>query len=453
MPPLNKHEQWRACADFLKFEEQERARLEWMIYYEKEAKWNASKTCKHFGIPKKTFYKWLNRFNRSRKDIESLKNISRRPHMLRSMVINRTQENRIVNLRNRYMHYGKNKLKVLYRKKYGEDISCWKIERVIRKHKLYPDRKRQYQIAVRFDRARVKSKRSFTKLEKNKNLWFLFQLDIMEIYWKNTKRYIITAVDHYSKLGYARMYKTKSAGVEYDFLHRLNHLIQQPFENLQIDSYEAFSHHFDLTFYKSKTNIYFSWVNTPKHSTDIERFIKTLEYEWLFDGNLDVDCKMFNKNLKSWLIEYNFKRPHQNLNYLTPVEFINRESKKSNFKKKRMPPGHLVTKVSDFIARLEIYEIETLSVDRISKDLNIDRKKIWRYFKKEKKLTLQKYLFRIKINHAANLLKHNPDLTVKQVAEKIGYNSYSYFIHIFKEHFGITPGKYRELEKEKLHFV
>ena len=34
----------------------------------------------------------------------------------------------------------KNKLKVLYKQDYKEDISCWKIERVIRKHKLYPNK-------------------------------------------------------------------------------------------------------------------------------------------------------------------------------------------------------------------------------------------------------------------------------------------------------------------------
>ncbi|MCK5056220.1 MAG: helix-turn-helix domain-containing protein [Candidatus Aminicenantes bacterium] len=448
MPPLNKHEQWRDCADSLKLEAQERFRVEWMIYYEKEAEWNAGKTCEHFGISKKTFYKWLNRFIGSSKDIESLKNISRKPHVLRSLSINETQEDKILNLRNKYMHYGKNKLKILYKKKYGEEISCWKIERVIRKHKLYPDKKRQSQIAGKFDRARVNSKRSFTKLEKNKNLWFLFRMDILAIYWGNTKRYILTAVDHYSKLGYARMYKTKSQVVEYDFLHRLNHLIQQPLENIATGSEKDFTQHFDIAFNKLKTNIFFSWVNTPKHGTGIERFIKTLEYEWLFDGNLDVDCSRFNKNLTSWLIEYNFKRPHQNLNYLTPIEYIKRESKKARLKK-RISPADLVERITDYIKKLEIAEIETLSVDRISMDLNVDRKKIWRYFKKEDTITLKEHIFRIKIIHATHLLRYNPELTVKQVAEKIGYNSYSYFIQIFKEHLGFTPGKYRESEKKK----
>jgi len=36
-------------------------RLRWMDYYHKCE--NVSQTCRHFDIPRKTFYKWLNRYN------------------------------------------------------------------------------------------------------------------------------------------------------------------------------------------------------------------------------------------------------------------------------------------------------------------------------------------------------------------------------------------------------
>ncbi len=53
--------------------------------------------------------------------------------------------------------------------------------------------------------------------------------------------------------------------------------------------------------------------------------MKLSEYEWLYDGNLDLDCNTFNQNLTEWLIEYNFNRPHQSLDYLTPMEYIEGE--------------------------------------------------------------------------------------------------------------------------------
>ncbi len=446
MPLQDKYEPWIERADSLKLDFQERIRVDWMIYYEQVAERNVYKTCKHFGIAKKTFYKWFKRFSSGAQDVVTLKNLSRKPHTMRTWEISVDQENRIRDLRQKYIHYGKKKLKILYWKKYGEHISCWKIERVIRKHRLYPDKEIQEQSIKKLNLVRMKQKRSLAKLEKNKQLWFLFRIDTIVLCWNNHTRYIITAVDNLSKLGYARMYRTKNPGNLNDFLFKLNHFIQQPLENIQPDDSRDLIYNFITTAKKRNTGKYFSWVNTPRNDIEIERFIETLEYEWLYDGNLDYQCDIFNKRLAEWLFEYNFNRPHQALNYLSPVEYIQKKIHEMRLKKK-INPFYIVKKITAYISNLEIDEIETLSVDKISMDLNINRRKSWQYFKKEKNITLKEYIFRIKICHAIALLQNEPELTVKEVAEKIGYYSYSYFISIFKQYFGITPGKYKELKR------
>ena len=43
------------------------------------------------------------------------------------------------------------------------------------------------------------------------------------------------------------------------------------------------------------------------------------------NSNLTIDPKELNPRLTEWLIEYNFNRPHQSLDYLTPVEYITKE--------------------------------------------------------------------------------------------------------------------------------
>ena len=80
---------------------------------------------------------------------------------------------------------------------------------------------------------------------------------------------------------------------------------------------------------------YFSRVRTPKDNPEIERFNKTLKYEWLYDCNLTTDCDEFNRSVTDWLIEYNFNRPHQTLDYLTPVGYI--ENCNENLKQKVLP--------------------------------------------------------------------------------------------------------------------
>ncbi len=44
-------------------------------------------------------------------------------------------------------------------------------------------------------------------------------------------------------------------------------------------------------------------------------------HEFIALGNFHSDAKIFNQKLTEWLIEYNFKRPHEALGYKTPFEY------------------------------------------------------------------------------------------------------------------------------------
>lgn len=321
----NRYECWRGVAALLGFTTQERLRVEWMVFYYTVAKESATVTAQHFSISRKTFYKWLKRFRASKYDVRNLGDRSKAPHRKRHWEVSLIQEERIRRLRKRCPYYGKKKLKVLYEKEYSEEISTWKIERVIRRYKLYPDQSKAEKTAKKRARARQKPKKRITQLVKEGRPCFLFQLDTIVIYWNGVKRYILTAVDHATKLGYARMYKNKSSRVAADFLYRLRYLINQPIENLQTDNGSEFALEFERATIKLGIQRYFSRVRTPKDNPEIERFNQTLEYEWLYDSNLSLDPEEFNPRLTEWLVEYNFSRPHQSLGYLTPMEYIERE--------------------------------------------------------------------------------------------------------------------------------
>lgn len=59
----------------------------------------------------------------------------------------------------------------------------------------------------------------------------------------------------------------------------------------------------------------------PKDNAVNERFNRTLQDEFLALGNMRADTIAFNQRLTEWLIEYNFRRPHQALNYMPPISF------------------------------------------------------------------------------------------------------------------------------------
>ena len=98
-----------------------------------------------------------------------------------------------------------------------------------------PDQNRAEKTAKKRARARQKPNRRITQLVKEGRPCFLLHLDTIVTCWNGFKRYILTAVDHITKLSYARMYKNKSFLVAVDFLYRLHYFVNQCIENLQTD--------------------------------------------------------------------------------------------------------------------------------------------------------------------------------------------------------------------------
>ncbi|KKP88713.1 MAG: Integrase catalytic region [Berkelbacteria bacterium GW2011_GWA2_35_9] len=314
---LDKTVRWRKQADLVKLSFSARLRLEWMIFYETVGNHNAYTTAQHFSITPKTFYKWHKRFDNGK--VRLLEEQSRRPDKTRQWEVTLVEESRIKQLRIDKIHYGKKKLKKLYFNTYNEVISTWKIERVIRKHNLYPNPIKQAKY-----RRKLKNqinKKRIQNLDMHNQLFFLLHIDTIVIYWGSIKRYILTACDHTGKLGYARMYKNKSSRSAQDFLYRLHYLIDTPLAHIQTDNGSEFSSEFEDAITQLNATHWFSRNHTPQDNAIIERFNQTLQDEWLNDSNFTSDIRKFNQALTVWLEEYNFIRPHQTLDYLTPIEY------------------------------------------------------------------------------------------------------------------------------------
>jgi transposase InsO family protein len=318
LEPLEPSEFWRGVAEIAKISEPAKVKLEWMIFYLTVGKSDAYTTAAHFGIAPKTFYKWHKQFKAH--GVKGLEERSRKPHHFRQWEVTRDEEAKIKKLRKKHMHYGKTKLKDLYKEEYHEEISTWKIERVVRYHKLFPEPiKHDYQVKKR---AKATPKPRIQNLVVKTEPWFLFHLDTIVIYAGSMKRYILTAIDHETRIAYARMYTNKSSRNAKDFLYRLHYLIQADLAHVHTDNGSEFQHEFDQALIELAARHWYSRPNTPKDNPCGERFNKTLQYEWLNDGHFTPDTNRFNGTLTDWLIEYNFHRPHQALDNQRPFEYL-----------------------------------------------------------------------------------------------------------------------------------
>ncbi|ANE45215.1 hypothetical protein SY83_01445 [Paenibacillus swuensis] len=100
-------------------------------------------------------------------------------------------------------------------------------------------------------------------------------------------------------------------------------------------------------------------------------------------------------------------------------------------------------KIKDYI---QAHLYDDISLERVADELNFKSNYLGKLFKKSTGINFTEYLTECRLTEAAKLLKEN-NLSVQEIANKLGYNSTNHFIRIFKEKFGDTPKKYQLLHK------
>ena len=106
-------------------------RLEWMDYYYRgRGHGNARLTCRHFGIPPQTLYRWFRRYNL--KNFLTLESRSCRPHQCRMPQYSPQLSQRVLALRRQYPRWGKDKPVVLLRRE-GFDTSASTVGRILKR--------------------------------------------------------------------------------------------------------------------------------------------------------------------------------------------------------------------------------------------------------------------------------------------------------------------------------
>jgi putative transposase len=322
--PVPQITKWQLCRELGKdvLTPQAQLKLEWIIFYHTIGERNAIKTAKHFGINPKTFHKWKGRFQE--KNLLTLEEQSRAPVKTRKRDISQLQRRQIRELRNKHLRWGKMKLQKHYKKMYGEYLSSWKFQIVIEEEHLYFDKAKVRKQKRKRKQAQSNPKRRITEFVKEHKVHHLWHVDtVLLTQSTGGYRYLLTAIDDQSKLAYARLYTSHSSKQAADFLKRLHYLTEGEIINLHHDNGTEFEKHFKQACSELSLPQWYSRVRTPKDNAVLERFNRTIQEEFVEMAYAGVeDIKEFNQELTDWLIEYNSVRPHQALDYLTPLEYI-----------------------------------------------------------------------------------------------------------------------------------
>ena len=84
-----------------------------------------------------------------------------------------------------------------------------------------------------------------------------------------------------------------------------------------------------------------------------------------------------------------------------------------------------------------------LTLGAISAQINVNSSYLSRLFHRECGCTLTEYVIRQRLEHAASMLRYGGKM-IQDIAGECGFQDATYFIRVFKRHYGVTPTVYRD---------
>src|SRR5690606_35892298 len=90
----------------------------------------------------------------------------------------------------------------------------------------------------------------------------------------------------------------------------------------------------------------------------------------------------------------------------------------------------------------ENYE-QDLSLEGIAQKVYLTPSYLSYLFKKETGQSLIRYITQVRMDKAVELLR-DTNIKIVDICKMLGYRSSNYFIQSFRQHYGVTPAKYRE---------
>ena len=89
---------------------------------------------------------------------------------------------------------------------------------------------------------------------------------------------------------------------------------------------------------------------------------------------------------------------------------------------------------------------EKISLERIAKELNLNKYYISHIFKEVTGYTVMQYVMECRLIQVKYLLEMNLDQSLEDIFLSTGFESAAHFSRFFKERIGMTPTNYRKLK-------
>lgn len=303
-------------------------RLSWFDYHQRCG--NARFTCRYFGISPQTFYRWKRRFNPCY--LRSLEGKSTKPLRVRQPQTPLQVVEKVRELRGKYPRWGKDKLAVLLKRE-GVMVSTSTVGRTIKRLKDRGILKEPLSVTLaKLARKRKWKPRYATRIPKDYQVKVpgdLVEVDTLTIkLLPNLVRYQFTARDVVSKRDGLRVYSRQTSFCAALFLDYLERKFPFKVKAIQIDGGSEFRKDFEEACKKKGIALFLLPPHSPKLNGCVENANGTHRREFYEVEEIELSLWEHNKQLERWEYIYNYVRPNQALDYLTPDEYYQEYLKK-----------------------------------------------------------------------------------------------------------------------------
>jgi transposase InsO family protein len=300
-------------------------RLEIIKFFEE---FGLEPTKRAFKVSKSTIYRWRKILKDNKGKLSSLIPQSTRPKRTRKMITDPRIINFIKTQREEHPKLGKEKLKPIldeYCEKIGiPSVSASTIGKILKRNNYFFQKSgRIYHNPSSGWAKRKNNKRLRVRYSPEYKESGHFEMDSVTIFVDGMRRYILSAIDTYSKFSFSACYASLSSRNAKDFVQKLGEVYPGKIKSIQTDNGSEFLGECDEYLKKKSIIHYFTYPKCPRINGIVERYQRTLQEEFV-SHSLDIihDIKYFNIKMAEYLIWYNTKRPHKSLGLKSPINYL-----------------------------------------------------------------------------------------------------------------------------------
>lgn len=170
------------------------------------------------------------------------------------------------------------------------------------------------------------------------------------------------------------------------------------------------------------------------------------EYQWIsFTGVLSHDFTQLPSvfTLPQDIVDrlYDLRKPEDNIGFRVASDLFLLHSK---LIKPQTTPRDYVQQIIDYVRTSYMHK---LSIEKLAKELGVDRCHLSRLFKAKMNISIQDYILRIRLAESKRYLKYG--YSIKETAMLCGFNDPPNYTRLFVREEGITPSVWKKTYVKK----